>query len=457
LKIGGRKVLVIGLGKSGTAAARLLMKRGARVKCSDAAAGPEIEARADALRRLGCEVESGGHSKDFCADADIVVVSPGVHSAHPLLRGLSAAGRIPVISEVELAYRCCRCPVIAVTGTNGKSTVTALIEKTLRDARIDAVAGGNIGIPFSELVAAGKDRGFIVVEVSSFQLECIETFKPWIAVALNVSDDHLDRYDGFDDYVAAKAGIFSGQGKGDWAVLRSGDEALWRRHGIDRGQRFLAFSAVRRSVPGAFLDGGTLVIERDGKTEAVCDAQDIAIPGAHNVENALAVALVASVCGVATTRVGETLRGFRGLPHRMELIARREGVVYINDSKSTNPDSLLRALQACGDKVVLIAGGKKKGFDYSSLSEEVHGRVKTLILIGETAELMRDQMGRGMSVHIEDDLAAAVGRARAFARRGDTVLFSPGSSSFDMFKNFEERGEAFRKAVTDSYNRLPGV
>lgn len=438
--------MVLGLGASGMAAARLLVREGAVVNCSESEDGKEIERRALELERIGCRVERGGHTEEFAGGAELVVISPGVAPSLPVVRRMVQRG-VPVISEIELAYRFCACPIIAVTGTNGKTTAVTLLERVLKEAGKNAMAAGNIGRPFSDLMESGRGPEIAVIEVSSFQLEGVRDFRPWIAVALNVADDHLDRYGTFDDYVRAKAMIFRNQGAGDWAVIREEDREMWGREGVIGAQSVMPFSAAASIAKGAYVEEDALVLARKGEMETVCGRGEVRLIGDHNIENALAVAAAASICGVDAGIVRGVLREFKGLPHRMEIVGSRQGVRFINDSKATNPDAVRRALQAVGERVILIAGGRDKGFDYTVLREEVSKRVKAVIFIGEAGERMKRMIGDVTESYLEGSLGAAVHRAVRIASPGDTVMLSPACSSFDMFRNFEDRGDKFKEIV----------
>lgn len=427
------------------AAARLLLEKGALVGCSDSGGGAGIRERAAELEASGCRVECGGHTERFAAGTDIAVISPGIDPAAPLVRRLRES--IPVVSEIELAFGFCRGRVIAVTGTNGKTTTVSLLERVLVEGGLDAVAGGNIGRPFSEIVSGGRDKGIVVLEVSSFQLEGVRRFSPWGAVVLNVAHDHLDRYAGFGDYVRAKAAVFRRQGAGAWTAVREEDKALWEKEGLGGPHTVITFGARRGPGEGAYCEGDELVIEREGRRETICRRQDLSLRGDHNVENVLAVALSASFCGVGMRTVKRAVRGFAGLAHRMELFLTAGGTRYINDSKATNPDAVVAALHSAGERIILIAGGKDKGFDYRGLREEIERKVVALVLTGEAAERMGSQLDGAADIHRENDFEGAVCRAVSLASRGDTVLLSPACSSFDRFRNFEERGDEFRRIV----------
>jgi UDP-N-acetylmuramoylalanine--D-glutamate ligase len=448
MDVRGKKVLILGIGASGSAAARLLARRGALVRCSDSDRGADVVRRGDELKAIGCLVELGGHTEEFARGVDLVVISPGIAPSIPVVKSLEHRG-VPVLSELEVASEFCRRPVIAVTGTNGKTTTVTLIERMLTAAGRRAVACGNIGRPFSACVGTEGEAEVVVLEVSSFQLERIRDFRPWIAVVLNVADDHCDRYRTMEDYARAKARIFMNQGAGDWAIVRADERERWERLGAGHAQSVFPFSASVCLEEGASLDGVRLVLAQGGRKVTICQRDDVRLPGGHNIENVLAAAAAAWICDVGMESVRRALRDFSGLPHRMETVGSWNGVSFINDSKATNPDAVLRALRSMGGPVVLIAGGKEKGFDYSVLRDEVSRTVKAAVLIGEAREKMQHDLGGAAETVLAAGLADAVRKAVGLAAPGDTVLLSPSCSSYDMFRNFEERGEEFKRIVRE--------
>jgi UDP-N-acetylmuramoylalanine--D-glutamate ligase len=444
----GIEVLVLGIGASGTGAARLLAREGARVRCSDGGAGPDARRRAGALAEIGCRVETGGHTEEFAHGVSLGVISPGIDPSIPAVQRLRADG-VELISEIELAYAFCDAPVIAVTGTNGKTTTVTLIERILRADGRNIAACGNIGKPFSECVVEMGAAELFVLEVSSFQLEAVRDFKPWIAVALNIAPDHLDRYHTLDDYAAAKAAIFRNQGAGDWAIVKAADRREWERRGMRGPQTVLEFSA-RGAVPqGACVVGGRIVVTVGGAQEEICPREEVLAGGLHNLETALAAASAASICGARPASMRRVFREFKGLPHRVEPAGKWRGISFVNDSKATNPDAVLRALESATAPVVLIAGGRDKGFDYSALRGEIMRTVKGLVLIGEAREKMARDLEGAVSTRFAETLGEAVRIAAGQAAPGDTVMLSPACSSYDMFKNYEERGDEFKRIVAD--------
>ncbi len=450
----GKRVLVLGLGKSGMAAAELLLKSEAIVGCSDSGDDDEIKKRATKLEAMGARIELGSHTDSFARDAEMVVISPGIDPNTQIVSAILERG-LPLIAEIELAYSFCKCPVLAVTGTNGKTTTARLLERFLVESGRAAVVCGNIGTPFSAVIAESVEPEMVVLEVSSFQLERVKSFKSWIAIALNVSEDHNDRYRGMDAYVIAKAAIFRNQTAGDWAVVRDEDMDIWRGVGAFGNQTVLPFSSDKVLPEGAFVEDGELVLNRGGDRLVLGRTDTVRLMGMHNIENILAAAAAASICGVEPAVMERVLKSFGGLPHRMEPVDEWNGVRFINDSKGTNPDALIRALQAIEGKVVLIAGGRDKGFDYSVLKTEISNRVREIVLIGEARETMKRALSDVARVRFAEDLSNAVRIAMEIAVAGDTVLLSPACSSFDMFKNYEERGNEFKRIVRQLTDRIP--
>ena len=453
VQVAGWRVSVIGAARSGRAVARLLKAEGATVFVSDrdgAAAGA-----AEGLAREGIDAEFGGHSGRV-QEADLLVVSPGVPSDAPVLRSAAAAGR-RVVSELEVASWFWEGDILAVTGTNGKTTTTALLGRMLTDAGITARVGGNIGTAFSELVLEGDRRATAVLEVSSFQLDHCETFRPRVAALLNITPDHLDRYGGvFDQYVASKARILMHQDAGD-AVVYGADDATVRAV-VARSARpsvlRLAFTSGEAVEEGAYLREGVLMHRLQEKEQPVIDADAISIPGTHNLYNAMAASLAARCVGVSPARIRATLRNFKGVEHRLEFVRELGGVRFINDSKATNVDAVRYALGSFSGPIVLLLGGRDKGNDYSVLGQPVRERVRAIVAIGESAAKVREAFGGIVPVEVAMTMEEAVVRSRRQARPGDVVLLSPACASFDWFRNYEHRGEVF-KAIVQSLEPAP--
>ena len=439
-----RSAVVVGLGKSGLAAARLLLSRGARVTVVDEKAqSPDAEA----LGRQGATLRLGGFPDRFWDGADVVVVSPGVPLARPELQAARAAGAT-VWGEVELAFRLLppgAGPVLGITGTNGKSTTTALLGDLVKAGGLDAFVGGNLGLPFSE--ACARPYAVHVVELSSFQLEGAVSLACRGAAILNLTPDHLDRYADQEAYGEAKARIFRNQPSGGFAVV-NGEDAHVLRLGARAAVPLYAFGH-RDGVPGT---AGQAVSEEGGFRLTFGDRERFslrnrALRGRHNAENAMAAALLARLHGVSAADVQRGLDGFPGLAHRMEFVRELDGVEYLNDSKATNVDSSLVALRALPGRVWLIAGGKGKGAPYAPLVEAARGRVLGVLTVGKDAPVIAQAFAPEFPVHACETLDRALETARKLAKRGDTVLLSPACASYDQFDNFEHRGDTFKRLV----------
>jgi UDP-N-acetylmuramoylalanine--D-glutamate ligase len=441
----GLKVLVIGAGASGRAAARLAVGAGAAVLVNDRRSATELaDAHAEAGLH-GYTLRAGDHPLELIDDTDIVVLSPGVPPDNVLVEAAVRRG-LPVWGEVEIAARFCRGQVIGITGSNGKSTVTALTGHILRVAGIPGGTGGNLAIPFSDLLSDDADDAVHAVELSSFQLETVETLHPRVATILNLSADHLDRYPTFEAYAQAKARLLELQDEGDFTILSADDEPSERFYESVRGQLH-RFSTVREIDRGACLTGDMLVLRTDAGDEELVERNELRIAGDHNVGNALVAALASRLAGVPVSRIREGLRTFDGLPHRLERVAALRGVTFYNDSKATNPASTLRALSAFRDGTVhLILGGRDKGADWSTLRDAVSRVARRVLLVGEAAPALGREL-TGIEIVHSGTVAEAVVSAFAGAREGDAVLLSPACASFDQYSSFEARGDDFRRAV----------
>ncbi|HXI13190.1 MAG TPA: UDP-N-acetylmuramoyl-L-alanine--D-glutamate ligase [Thermoanaerobaculia bacterium] len=434
-------VLVIGAARSGVAAANFLAKHAIDVVISDSKPESELELS----DQLDSKVRKalGTHSTNLLDGVDTVVLSPGVPASIDLVRE-AASRSIPVISEVELAFRNLSGKVIAITGTNGKSTTTALIGEILRAAGRDPIVAGNIGDPLISVL--DSKPGEYVIELSSFQLETVETFKADIALLLNITPDHLDRYSGIDAYAAAKERIFQNQGPNDVAVVNADDA---RTRSPQTKARVLRFSSTEALPEGGLIDGNDLVVRLDGK-ESRIRRDALRIPGMANVENALAAWLAARAAGVADEQVEQAFRSFKGLRHRMELIREINGVRYLNDSKGTNVDATLKSLEGMEDqKVLLILGGKDKAGEFARLAPLVAAKAKLVMTIGAAADTIASALAGIAEIVSCDVMSRAVALGHERATKGDTVLLSPACASFDQYRNFEERGSDFERLVKE--------
>jgi UDP-N-acetylmuramoylalanine--D-glutamate ligase len=444
--LAGRRVTVVGLAKSGVAAARLLRTAGADVIGTDTKPLAALGRDAGGLADLGVRLSSGAGDAAAFDRADLVVVSPGV----PLDGAQLAAARarqVPIIGELELGWRATEADTVAITGTNGKTTTTALIGAVLAQQPRPVLVAGNIGTPLSAHALSFPADGLVVCEVSSFQLESTATFQPRVAVVLNITPDHLDRHGTFAAYVDAKARIFANQGPTDCVVLNADDEAT-RTLGPRAHAPVVWFSRQRELAHGVFVRGDWIVARLNGHVEEICPLSEIFLRGQHNVENVLAAAACALWTGVSPAAIRAAIARFRGVAHRIEWLRDLKGVNYYNDSKGTNVASTLRALESFSERIVLIAGGKGKGQAWGPLADASRGRVGHALLIGEDAEKIGAALAAAsIPVTFCRTLQEAVERARGLATPGDIVLLSPACASFDMFDNFEHRGDVFKKLV----------
>jgi UDP-N-acetylmuramoylalanine--D-glutamate ligase len=453
MKLDLEKVLVVGAGKSGTAAARFLAAKGAEVELTDAKGEGELGAELASLAGLRVKFSLGAYPSVERGKYSLVVVSPGVPLSVPPVARARELG-IPVVGELELAFRFLRAPVVAVTGTNGKTTTTALAGEIFREAGFSVLVAGNIGRPLISGVEGDYDLA--VLEVSSFQLETAVEFRPRVGAVLNITPDHLDRHLTMENYVAAKARLFSRQGPEDYAVLNF-DDPRTRDLASRCPGRVHFFSRTAEVPAGTFVRNGWVTAAGGGKEVPVLPAEEIRIPGAHNLENALAAAACARALGVGEGVIAGVLRTFAGVPHRLEFVAEIGGVQYVNDSKGTNPDASIKALEAYRQPVVLIAGGRSKGGDFGPFLRLARQKVRALVLLGECAgELETLARREGVAVILRaGDLPEAVRLAQKAARPGDVVLLSPACASWDMFKNYEERGDLFKQAVRELKKAAP--
>jgi len=438
----GRRVTVVGAARSGIAAAELLARRGASVTLSDLRADvPDAAPLAD----LGVRLELGGHQETSFASADLLVVSPGVPPEQPLVAAARARG-VPVLGELELASRWLRGRVIAITGTKGKSTTTALTGRMLEAAGFRVAVGGNIGQPLSAQVSESTPETLHVVEASSFQLEQTETFHPWIAVMLNFSPDHLDRHPSVEAYAAAKARIFDNQDAGDWTVVNADDPAVLElaRRSRARTRRFARHAAIDE---GTTVEGGWIVDRQRAATTRLVPLDAIHLLGPHLVADVMAAATVGAIAGAAPAAMTAAVDAFPGLEHAMELVATVGGVRFVNDSKATNVESALRSIESFERGLVPIIGGRYKGGDLRLLRAPLEARAKAVVAIGESRRLVAEALAGAVPVHEAGTLADAVREAWRLARPSGVVLLAPACSSFDMFRDYAERGRMFKEEV----------
>ena len=444
IELRGKRVLVVGLARTGVATALFCAARGAQVTCTDTRRENEIGDSIARLRAAGVNLELGGHPGHLLLGQDMIIPSPGVPADAPFLRAARANG-ITIWSEIELADRFLNGKLIGITGSNGKTTTTSLIEHILRSAGFPTILAGNIGTPLISCVEQTTDRTITVVELSSFQLELIETFRPNISLFLNLTPDHLDRHATFQSYGAAKARIFENQTEADFAVLNA-DDAQTAALVPSRPQIYW-FSRKQRVAQGAFVRGSEIVFRHDGSEEAALKLADIPLAGAHNVENVLAAVAVARLAGAEPAAVAKGVRSFSGVEHRLEFVTEIGGVRYYNDSKATNVDATLKALDAFPGRVLIILGGKDKGSDYTVLQAPLREKAILALLIGAAADKIEKQIAGSVAIERTGTIERAVETAAHAARPGDIVLLAPACASFDQFQNYEHRGRVFKELV----------
>ena len=444
IELRGKRVLVVGLARTGVATSLFCAARGAAVTATDSRTENEIGAEIAKLREAGVTLELGGHQEKTFLAQELIIPSPGVPADAPLLQSARAKG-ITIWSEIELAYRFLKGRLIGITGSNGKTTTTSLVDHILKDAGYSTILAGNIGTPLIGRVDASRDDTITVLELSSFQLELIETLRPNIGVFLNLTADHLDRHHTMEAYGAAKARLFENQTEEDSAVLNADDSAT-TPYAPSRPQVYW-FSRKQRVAQGAYLRGGEIIFRRNGREEAVLKRDDIALPGAHNLENVLAAVAAARIVGAEAGAIAKGVRGFAGVEHRLEFVAEIGGVRYYNDSKATNVDATLKALDAFSGRILLILGGKDKGSDYTELQKPLREKAILALLVGAAAEKIEKQIAGNVAVEHAGTIERAVEIASHAAQPGDIVLLAPACASFDQFQNFEHRGRVFKELV----------
>ncbi len=443
MELRDKNVLVVGFERTGGALCRFLLDRGARVRVSDKKPAETFGSKLRAFEERGVVFETGGHRPETFLGADLIVPSPGVP---PIAEILAAREKgVRVLSEIELAYLFLRGRIVGITGSNGKSTTTTLVHRILKDAGLRSHLAGNIGPPLISFVDRSRDDDIYVTEISSFQLEYTERFTPAVAALLNVSENHIDWHRTFENYFAAKKKLILRLGPEGRVVLNRDDARVWGLH-ADAAARVYAFSRKRRPARGAFLDDGWVVV-RDGAPEKIVPVSRIALPGAHNLENVLAAALIGRLLGAPPAAMGRTITAFRGLEHRLEDVLRVRGVRFVNDSKATTVDATIKALASFDRPIVLVLGGRGKGGDFSPLRAAVRKRARSVVLVGEAADKIEKALGGVVPAARAANYREVVRTAFAQAERGDVVLLAPACTSWDMFKNFEERGRTFKREV----------
>ena len=454
MELKNKRVLVVGLGRSGVSSAIFLQEHGAKVIVSDSKAEAQLQREIPALLDRGISIETGRHGERTFRDQDLIVVSPGVPSDQPQLQHARTLG-IPVIGEVELAFRFLQGKVLAITGSNGKTTTTTLVGEILAKSGKKTLVGGNIGTPVISLAGKSTPDTLAVLEVSSFQLESIEQFCPWIAAILNITPDHLDRHHTFQAYVNAKARIFEKQhalragekqGPNDFAVLNADDPTCVALK--DRVKGSLLWFSRKQSVEyGAFVSGDEIIFRQNGQEQPVLGRSDIQLKGEHNLENVLAAVAMSMVAGCTPQQVRQAVSEFRAVEHRLELVSTINGVTFYNDSKATNVDATMKALESFPANIHIILGGKDKGSDYTVLNPLLRERVKRVYLIGAATDKISSHVQNSTAVVRSGTLERAVRQAFEAAKPGDVVLLAPACASFDQFENYEHRGRVFKELV----------
>src|SRR5216683_3341437 len=445
MDLNGKRVLVVGLGKSGVASALFLKAHGARVTVSDTKTGDELRSEIPVLLDHGITVETGGHGERTFRGQDLIVVSPGIPLDAPALVQARALGG-SVIGEIELAAQFLRGPIVAITGSNGKTTTTTLTGEIMTAGGFPALVGGNIGTPAIALAERATPESVIVLEVSSFQLETIHSFRPKVAVILNVTPDHLDRHRTFEAYVDAKARILENQQSTDLAVLNADDPTCVAMAARTKAQVFW-FSRRKEVQQGAWVLDGNILFRDGTQQREIMLVSEIPLKGAHNLENVLAAVCAGALMACAPEKIRQAVREFKAVEHRLEYVATIRGVDYYNDSKATNVDATIKAMESFPANIHLILGGKDKGSDYTLLNDLLRQRVKRVYTIGAAAKKIESQIQAAAEIDHAGTLETALKRAAATAEAGDIVLLAPACASFDQFKNYEHRGRVFKEAV----------
>jgi UDP-N-acetylmuramoylalanine--D-glutamate ligase len=446
----GKTALVVGAAKSGLAAVHFLLDCGARVILTDKKSLEELEGGIIPLMETARHsgeliLQLGRHQSDSFRSCDFVVVSPGVPLALPEFEMSRKAG-IPILAEIELAYRHLRGKIIGITGSNGKTTTTTLVYELLAGAGFKAHAAGNIGTPLIGFAANSSSEDFYSVELSSFQLEGIHQFRAFVSSILNLTPDHLDRYTGFEQYIAAKRRIFMNQKGADFAVL-NGDDSRTEAIASTVPSKPVLFSRLKALKHGAFVRGNRVLYRDEAGEKDLFPMSAVGLKGAHNLENVLAACAMAILAGAPAESLEKSVRNFKGVEHRIEWVAESKGVQYYNDSKATNVDATIKSLEAFAGNILLIAGGRDKGGDFAVLKKLVQEKVKHMVLIGEAAGTIREALSGIVEISDARTMEEAVSMCRSLAQPGDIVLLAPACASFDMFRDYEQRGRVFKEAV----------
>ncbi len=449
MQIRGQKFSIIGGARSGIAVAKLLKLHGAEVFLSETAPAEKMQLAIAELNQHNIAHEFGDNTENVL-QADVIVLSPGVPSDVPLVKQALVKG-LRVVSEIEVASWFCKGPIVGITGTNGKTTTTTLVGRIFEDVKKPSVVAGNIGVAFSEVVERVTEESTAILEISSFQLDTVDTFRPKVSALLNITPDHLDRYEhSMEKYIASKCRIFENQRGGD-TIVYNYDDTLVRTNVEKRVHpevKKLPFSTKMKLAEGAFVEDKKLLTRIDGKQTEVIAVDNISVKGIHNLMNAMAATLAAKAMSIPTSSLRATLKNFKGVEHRLEFVRELDGVVYVNDSKATNVDSVWYALQSFPKPIVLLLGGRDKGNDYSQLYQLVNKHVKAIVAIGESADKVLNAFANMKPVSKAMNMNEATQQAKTFASRGDVVLLSPACASFDWFDDYEHRGRVFKEIVT---------
>jgi len=447
LELKNKKISIIGAVRSGLGAAKLAKQLGAIPFVSDAGSEEKLKSSIEVLQNAKIDFEVGNHSEKVF-DCDFMVVSPGVPSDSKVIKNAKTKN-IKIISELEFASSFCKANVIGITGTNGKTTTTSLCDYLFNECGVKSYSAGNIGLAFSEVATAAKENEFVSLEISSFQLDLIDKFKPKVAMILNITPDHLNRYENsVEKYALSKLKIYENQDANDYLIL-SKDSELLNQYFKKPKSNVLFFSTIKKVTNGCYLENDEVRFVKNDIVEFTCKVSDIFIKGEHNIQNAMAVIIAAKLFDLDNKKILEALGSFKGVEHRLELVREIEGIKFINDSKATNVDSVVVALKSFDDPIFLILGGQDKGNDYSMIEDLVIEKVKKIYAIGSSAEKVFNYFHSKVKTEIKKDFDDVINTALSEAREGDVVLLSPACASFDMFDNYEHRGKVFKEIINN--------
>lgn len=442
-----KKVLVLGLGKSGIAASNLLVNLGSEVTISDIKSFKELENEVKNIKNNKIKIALNGHRNSLLKNIDLIVISPGISLDIPIIKKAKEK-HIKIISEIELAYIICPTEkIIAISGTNGKTTTVELVSKILKETKYSHTICGNIGIPFSSEVLKLRKNDLVVVEISSFQLETIENFKPAIACLLNITPDHLDRYKKMNNYIKTKSYLFKNQDEQNIAILNFNDTIIQKLKNKIKAKKFYFSNQPFNDEKGGYILQNQLILSFNKKKEIICELDETKLIGMHNLENILTASIIAKILNINLSTVRKVIKNFKGLPHRLEIV-RKNHILFVNDSKATNIDAVIKAIGSFSQPLILIMGGLAKGGDFNKLKPFLDKKIKAIVAIGKAKEQIKATFKDNCKVIISNFLEEAVFKAYSLSSCGDCILLSPGCSSFDMFSDYKKRGEMFKKAVS---------